>query len=329
MVFVDEAHSFGFYGDRGVGICAAQGVTEQVGFIMTTLSKAMGSLGGVVAAREEHVALMKASSRAFIFQASTSPADMAAALAALRRLREDDSLRERLWDTTAYMRKRFTEAGYDLGTGDGPIVTPHFPDREMLFAIVSGMYERGIHTSAVTYPIVESGRGRLRFICSAAHSRVDVDRTLEALIAAERSATETLQAANEQGSETDEIQPEGSRLEAWAHTFALSLGAKVGNSRPTPSLAVLVESPNQVESIAIVLTDHGVQVGGRELAEATKAPSCTLRFTDSRAMSALNTSDVQRLLDCIIEGTCQLRGQVEPFIWLVARLTESRQALAA
>jgi 7-keto-8-aminopelargonate synthetase-like enzyme len=65
---------------------------------MTTLSKALGSLGGVIAAREEHIALLKSSARAYIFQASVSPADVAAALAALRRLSADDALRERLWD---------------------------------------------------------------------------------------------------------------------------------------------------------------------------------------------------------------------------------------
>jgi 7-keto-8-aminopelargonate synthetase-like enzyme len=64
LVLVDEAHSFGFYGEGGAGICAAQGVTEEVDFIMTTLSKAMGSLGGVVAASQEHVDLLKSSSRA-------------------------------------------------------------------------------------------------------------------------------------------------------------------------------------------------------------------------------------------------------------------------
>ena len=165
LVLVDEAHSFGFYGDCGAGICAAQGVTDQVDFIMTTLSKSLGSLGGVVAASKEHVALLKASSRAYIFQASVSPADIAAALAALHRLSSDDGLRERLWQNARYMRQQFSAAGFDLGSGDGPIVTPHFANKDKLYGIVQGLYKRGIQTSGVTYPIVERGRGRLRFIC--------------------------------------------------------------------------------------------------------------------------------------------------------------------
>ena len=186
LVLVDEAHSFGFYGKNGAGICAAQGVTEEVDFIMTTLSKALGSIGGVIAASKEHIDLLKSSSRAYIFQASISPADIAAALTSLRCLRSDETLREQLWDRTRYMRKRFEEAGYDLGTGDGPIVTPHFGDKDKLFAIVQGLYKRGVQTLAVTYPIVEVGRGRLRFICSAAHTHAEIDKTVEALIETER-----------------------------------------------------------------------------------------------------------------------------------------------
>jgi hypothetical protein len=348
LVLVDEAHSFGFYGPRGAGICAEQGVTEQVDFIMTTLSKALGSLGGVVAASEEHVALLKSSARAYIFQASTSPADMAAALAALRRLGADDALRARLWDTTAYMRQRFTDAGYDLGTGDGPIVTPHFADKDELFEIVNGMFERGILTSAVTYPIVEAGRGRLRFICSASHTREDVDRTLEALVASEREAKaklaedraedraedgaeDELRAA---GPEPSEANPGRTGVEKWVDAFAAYLetaylqGGAAGVPGRTPKLALSIGLPGEGEPITIRVDERGVTVAAREpgtrgaaVSRAeTDLPSCTLLLTNGRAVAALCSSDVQGLLDCMLEGACVSSGQVEPFIWLVGRL---------
>lgn len=341
LLLVDEAHSFGFYGPRGAGICAEQGATDDVDFIMTTLSKALGSLGGVVAAREEHVALLKASSRAFIFQASTSPADMAAALAALHRLSTDDSLRERLWDTTAYMRKRFAEAGYDLGTGDGPIVTPHFYDKEQLFAIVNGLFERGIHTSAVTYPIVESGRGRLRFICSAAHSREDVDNTLDALIAAEREA-EAKAHASKLEPEREPAADGRPDLGAWAEAFAEQLRSTAPRTPATgPNFTVAVTVSDDTvpgsavsddtvsgntEPITLVLDGTSVSVGGSRPEEV---PFCTLRFTDPRAASTLCAADVQGLLECMLDGTVELGGQVEPFIWLVGRLVDGSRDLPA
>jgi 7-keto-8-aminopelargonate synthetase-like enzyme/acyl carrier protein len=324
LVLVDEAHSYGFYGPRGAGLCASQGVTDQVDFILTTLSKALGSLGGVVAAREEHVALLRATAAAYIFQATTSPADIAAALAALRRLSADDALRARLWDTTAYMRRRFTEAGFELGTGDGPIVTPHFSDKDKLYAIAAGLYRRGVHTVAVTYPIVETGRGRLRFICSAAHTRADVDRTLEALIEAEREAEEERQAvADHVSGDSESAYPGRSGVEAWASGFCSYLReTRARVSGPTPNLAVSIGLPDGGEPITIVIDEHHATWGAHA---TTPVPTCSLRFANDTALSALCSSDVQGLLDGVLKGSCLLNGQVEPFMWLIGRMVDSQR----
>ncbi|HEX5760512.1 MAG TPA: amino acid adenylation domain-containing protein [Thermoanaerobaculia bacterium] len=323
LVLVDEAHSFGFYGPRGAGLCAARGVTDQVDFVMTTLSKALGSIGGLIAAREEHIALLKSSARAYIFQATTSPADIAAALAALRRLSADDALRERLWDTTTYMRRRFSEAGYDLGTGDGPIVTPHFSDKDKLYAIAHGLYQRGVLTAAVTYPVVESGRGRLRFICSASHTREDVDRTLEALIDAEREAEEERQALEDRVSGEDgssDAHPGRSGVEEWAKAFSAYLKETLARAHgPTPNLAVSVGLPDNGEPITITINERDVMLGAHE---TTDMPFCSLHPTDNRAVSTLCSSDVQGLLHSICKGACVLNGQVEPFIWLIGRMAD-------
>jgi amino acid adenylation domain-containing protein len=325
LVLVDESHSFGFYGPRGAGLCAARGVIDQVDFIMTTLSKALGSLGGVVAAREEHVALLKSSARAYVFQATASPADIAAALAALRRLSADDALRERLWDTTTYMRRRFSEAGYDLGTGDGPIVTPHFSDKDKLYAIAHRLYKRGVHTAAVTYPIVESGRGRLRFICSASHTREDVDRTLEALIDAEREAEEEGTAfedrvSGESGDGSSDAHPGRSGVEEWAKGFSAYLKEALARAHGrAPNLAVSVGLPDHGEPITMMINEWDVTLGAHE---TTDTPFCSLLLTDNRAVSTLCLSDVQGLLHSICKGACVLNGQIEPFIWLIGRMAD-------
>lgn len=319
LVLVDEAHSFGFYGKGGAGICAEQGVTEDVDFIMTTLSKAMGSLGGVVAASREHVNLMKSSSRAYIFQASVSPADMAAALTALRRLRSDDSLRDRLWDTTRYMRRKFTEAGYDLGMGDGPIVTPHFSDKNKLYGIVQNLYQRGIQTSAVTYPIVEVGRGRLRLICSAAHTRADVDQTLEALILAEKEVDEHLASRNTEVKRSP-VSPD--EIKQWVEKFRDYLKEWIKQQKvDTPDLVILVDTPEAVQPFGICVENNEVSF---KLVEISDLPCCHLTLKGNSATIALQSSDVQGLLRCISNGICLLKGQVEPFVWLIARIVEQR-----
>lgn len=328
LVLVDEAHSFGFYGEGGAGICAAQGVTEEVDFIMTTLSKALGSLGGVVAARKDHIDLLKSSSRAYIFQASVSPADMAAALTALRRLREDDKLRERLWDTTRYMRRRFTEAGYDLGTGDGPIVTPHFSDKDTLYAIVQGMYKRGVQTSAVTYPIVENGRGRLRLICSSAHTRDDVDKTLDALIAAEHEVRAQKPSESSRNTDKETRITMQADIEKWQHDFVAYLRASLAGTpvRQTPDLVLTVRTAGEENPSSIIIRKQEITTAAEDIPDL---PRCTLLLKDHRAVTALQNADVQGLLYGISTGSCVLSGQVEPFVWFMARIVEKQQPVMA
>lgn len=318
LVLVDEAHSFGFYGERGAGICAAQGVSEQVDFVMTTLSKALGSIGGVIAASEEHIELLKSSSRAYIFQASISPADIAAAVASLHRLTEDESLREQLWDRANYMRQRFADAGFDLGTGDGPIVTPHFADKDKLYAIVQGMSKRGVQTSAVTYPIVEKGRGRLRFICSAAHTKEDIDKTLAVLIEAEREADELLANKGEQAAAG--LSMTLSDVAQWTEGFAEYLKSVLPKSTsPTPNLAMKLTVADNESSVTLVFNEGEITLGNKDIPDI---PSFSIQFNDDLAISALCSSDVQSLLHQIIKGSCVLHGMVEPFIWFIARVVD-------
>lgn len=321
LVLVDEAHSFGFYGERGAGICAAQGVSEQVDFVMTTLSKALGSIGGVIAASTEHIELLKSSSRAYIFQASISPADIAAALASLKRLSEDDSLREQLWDRATYMRQQFADAGFDLGTGDGPIVTPHFGDKDKLYAIVQGLSNRGIQTSAVTYPIVEKGRGRLRFICSAAHTKEDIDKTLAALIEAEHEADELL--ANTTEHDSADLTLPLSDVAQWTNEFAEHLKSLLlESSSPAPNLAIKLSIGNDESSVTLILNEREISVGDKDIPDI---PSFSMQLNDDQVISALCSSNIQPLLHGIIKGSCVLHGLVEPFIWFIARIAD-RQA---
>ncbi|MGL5851573.1 MAG: amino acid adenylation domain-containing protein [Phycicoccus sp.] len=326
LVLVDEAHSFGLYGPRGAGLCAEQEVSDQVDFIMTTLSKALGSVGGVVAADRDHVALLKSAARAYLFQANVSPADIAAALAALRRVRGEDALRGRLWDTATYMRERFTEAGYELGIGDGLIITPYFSDGDTLRAIARGLFSRGVLTAAVTYPIVERDRSRLRFICSSSHTREDVDRTLEALIAAEREVTagrqtSTFHAPSDTGLRA---QPEAHWTESWAEALGAYLEKALGELPLAPSLAVSIELPNDELRLTMLIDERGITHGAEF---PTDTPFCTLRLVHEHAEDALRSRDVQRLLDSAVAGACVLSGQTQPFIWFVGRLLDWERSL--
>ncbi|KZN64977.1 amino acid adenylation domain-containing protein [Pseudoalteromonas luteoviolacea] len=322
LVLVDEAHSFGFYGEHGAGVCAEQGVSNQVDFIMTTLSKALGSIGGVIAASEKHVNLLKSASRAYIFQASISPADIAAALASLRILQRDDSMRAQLWDRTRYMRQKFKDAGFDLGTGDGPIVTPHFGDKDKLYAIVQSLYQRGVQTLAVTYPIVEKGRGRLRFICSASHTYEDIDYTVKALIEAEKEVNanviQSMQNLNSlEAVELDSALP---TLNRWVNKFVSYLKLHIEDcTGPKPALAVAIKLGAVEKPFTVKVEQEQVQL---QQSLDNSLPYCELHLTNNTALDALVNNNEQALLEAVCQSGCTLNGQTEAFIWFMARLIE-------
>ncbi len=138
-----------------------------------TLSKTLGSLGGFVAASRAMVELLVNEARPFIFTTASTPADTAAALAALRLLRSADgaALVERL--------RRHVER---VAPGNpSPIVPVIIGDEAAAVAASRALLEAGIFVPAIRPPTVAPGTSRLRVALSAAHRDDDIDRLVAAL----------------------------------------------------------------------------------------------------------------------------------------------------
>ena len=180
-LYVDEAHTFGFYGDRGAGYCQQLGLTNEVDFIMSTLSKATASVGGFIACQEKYIPLLEWSANPFIFQACLPPGDAAAILASLDELAENPSLIATLHGKNAYMRQRLVTLGFDLGGSKSPIIPIFIEDAEQLLQFNKDLFEHGIFSVSVVYPAVKPKEGRIRLILNASHTYEQIDRTVEVL----------------------------------------------------------------------------------------------------------------------------------------------------
>jgi len=110
-----------------------------------------------------------------------TPASAATVLASLDEIAADPSHATRLHQNAAYMRGRLKESGFDLGSSRSPILPIYVPEVEKLCELSSRLHQDGIYTVVVVYPAVEQGRGRLRFIVTASHTRAQIDRTVESL----------------------------------------------------------------------------------------------------------------------------------------------------
>lgn len=186
-LLVDEAHTFGIYGDHGKGLCAKLGILPQVDFITGTLSKATASLAGFLACSTAFWQLVKISARSYLFQAAMSPADAAAALASLNIISNDCRPRARVHSNNKYMRQKLREAGFDLRSSESPIIPIYVGNTERLNSISKQLFENGIFTVSVGYPAVKESQCRLRFVVNATHSRADIDITVARLADAFRA----------------------------------------------------------------------------------------------------------------------------------------------
>ena len=138
-----------------------------------TLSKTLGALGGFVAGPAPFIDLVVNRARSFIFTTASTPADAAAARAALGVVRsvDGDELRTRL--------RRHVEA---LAPGHpSPIIPIVLGDEEAALDASARLLEQGLLVPAIRPPTVAPGTSRLRVALSAAHTEEQVARLARAL----------------------------------------------------------------------------------------------------------------------------------------------------
>jgi len=181
-LLVDEAHSFGVFGERGLGLCEELGLLDDIDFLVGTFSKSLGGVGGFLLSRHADLELLRMVSRPYIFTASSAPPAIAATRAALRRVLAGHDLRERLWRHARRLHDEATRLGYRLGADDpGPVVALLFATREAALALWQGLLDAGVYTNLMIPPATPAGLAIVRISLSAAHSDDDVSRIIASL----------------------------------------------------------------------------------------------------------------------------------------------------
>jgi 8-amino-7-oxononanoate synthase len=178
LLVLDEAHAV--LGPKLIPMSGLQ--VLHVG----TLSKTLGALGGFVAGSSRLIELLINRARTFIFTTGLSPADTAAALAALRICESDEGerLRARLRFLIDMLQPHHSSAIVPIILGEDSAA----------LAAAAQLRERGIHVPAIRPPTVPKGTSRLRVALSAAHTEISVQLLRDALD--EIATTRTQVAAN-------------------------------------------------------------------------------------------------------------------------------------
>ncbi len=182
IVMVDDAHGEGVLGDSGRGIVNHFKLEGKVEIEVGTLSKAFGVMGGFVTGPRVLIDYLRQRARPFLFSSGLTPADTAAAIAAVDVLLESDELVKRLWDNAAYFQKGLREAGFDTGQTQTPITPVMLGEAKLASDFSKKLFEKGIFAQSISYPTVPRGKARIRCMVSAAHSTEDLDFAIEKFV---------------------------------------------------------------------------------------------------------------------------------------------------
>ena len=187
LVMVDDSHAVGFMGPSGRGTPEHHGVAARVDIITGTLGKALGGAsGGYTSGRREIVELLRQRSRPYLFSNTVAPVIVATTCKALELVMRSDELRQRLWDNTRFFRSAMTAAGFPILPGEHPIVPVMIGDAALASRAAEALLERGIYVIGFSYPVVAQGKARIRVQLSAAHSRADLERAVDAFLQVRR-----------------------------------------------------------------------------------------------------------------------------------------------
>ncbi|EKO3930559.1 glycine C-acetyltransferase [Vibrio fluvialis] len=183
LVMVDDSHAVGFMGENGRGTHEYHNVIDRIDIITGTLGKAMGGAsGGYTSGKKEVIDWLRQRSRPYLFSNSVAPAIVSASIRVLDLLQESGDLRERLWDNAAHFRARMTNAGFTMAGADHAIIPIMLGDAKVAAEFAERALAKGIYVIGFSFPVVPKGQARIRTQMSAAHSREQLDKAIDAFI---------------------------------------------------------------------------------------------------------------------------------------------------
>jgi glycine C-acetyltransferase len=177
-LMTDDAHGEGVLGRGGRGIVDHFNVHGRVDIEVGTLSKAFGVMGGYVAGNKEVVHWLRQQGRPFLFSSASTPADVAACVAAVDLLEESTELVDRLWNNTRYFKAEMKALGFDTGQSETPITPIMLGEAALAFEFSKKLFEDGLFAMALGFPTVPRGKARIRVMLSAMHGKDDLDQAL-------------------------------------------------------------------------------------------------------------------------------------------------------
>ncbi|MCM1153146.1 MAG: 8-amino-7-oxononanoate synthase [Muribaculum sp.] len=181
ILYVDEAHGFGVFGDRGLGLAEQENLIDRIDIIVGTLGKAAASAGAFIIASQEIIDFLLNSARSFIFSTALSPAQQAWSILMLEKIVD---MRDQ--------RVRLAKLSYEFTKQLENITNQPINSRSQIIPLIAGsapkamewataLRKEGFDSLPIRRPTVAPGTERIRFSLNAAIKDDDMERLFNVL----------------------------------------------------------------------------------------------------------------------------------------------------
>jgi glycine C-acetyltransferase len=179
MTYVDDAHGSGVLGESGRGTVDHFHLHGRIDFIIGTLSKAIGVIGGYCAGRQVMQDWLVHRGRPILFSTALPPAAVGAITEVVDMLMESEEYTDRLWSNAKFFKEKLGKLGFNTGKSETPITPVIIGDEAETVAFSKKLLENGVYVSPIVFPTVPKGTGRVRCMVTAGHDEDNLAQAVE------------------------------------------------------------------------------------------------------------------------------------------------------
>jgi 8-amino-7-oxononanoate synthase len=181
MLFVDEAHATGVFGNEGRGVCEHLGVEDGVHIRVGTLSKGLGSIGGFVAGSQALIDWLANRARPYVFSTAMPEAMAAAGLAAIQAVKDEPFRRRELLQRATSLREELKSHGLQIGSSQSQIIPVVLGSPGKTMQAAAQLRQAGFFVPGIRPPSVPDGESLLRISLSWLHQPAQLESLADTL----------------------------------------------------------------------------------------------------------------------------------------------------